>query len=166
MLLFLLHWLSLLAIAVQSYNLDLQNFQLFEDPQTKNNERPSYFGFSVALYSSGLDSLLLVGAPRANSTTSRDFIEPGAVYSCPLFSTGLCIEWPIDILPQASILGQTSNAKSRNHAWLGATISVQNTTKAKVAVITNFISYKKKIIKKKKKFIINRFFYRYAHHVG
>ncbi|XP_058809911.1 integrin alpha-4-like [Phymastichus coffea] len=127
----LLYVLSLLVVDVQSYNLDVQNIQVFEDPQISKNGRPSYFGFSVALYSSGSDSVLLVGAPRANSSAMRGgFIEPGAVYSCRLASNGSCIEWPVNPTPQTL----TANRNSMDYAWLGATISVQNTTKPKVVV--------------------------------
>ncbi|KAL7301511.1 hypothetical protein TKK_0005947 [Trichogramma kaykai] len=129
----------------RAYNLNVASARLFVDPFKGSSSRASYFGFSVGLYTSssdGKDALLLVGAPRANSsrrvTAERRVVEPGAVYKCPIDATRNdrgCDEWQLDsgYQEQQPLLGDNFEPK-RDYAWLGANIAVVNGSVPKVAV--------------------------------
>ncbi|KAL6264540.1 hypothetical protein P5V15_004645 [Pogonomyrmex californicus] len=115
-----------------AYNINLLNAKIFKDPVHRSNGRGSYFGFSVALYAGAKESLLLVGAPRANSSELPFVTEPGTVFKCTM--NGMCREWVIDRTgngphPREKLINQI-----KNNAWIGATIAVQNETEARVMV--------------------------------
>ncbi|PBC26440.1 Integrin alpha-PS3 [Apis cerana cerana] len=112
-----------------AYNLDVNNVKIFNIPKTFNNQRGSYFGFSVALYTEGLDSILLVGAPRANSSTIKNVIEPGTVYQCSINKT--CKEWIID---KSGNSEYSEWNQIKDNAWIGATIAVENKTNPRIVV--------------------------------
>lgn len=126
----LLPW-ALLLTSARAYNLDVRSARIFKDPSSAaSTSRGSYFGFSVALWSSGNEApVLLVGAPRANSTIVGAH-EPGAVYLC-LLDRG-CTEWTIDRRPDEPIPGLVG--QKRDNAWLGATLLVDNSTHPRIAV--------------------------------
>lgn len=115
-----------------AYNINSLNAEIFRNPARVPGERGSYFGFSVALYVGANESLLLVGAPRANSGALPFVTEPGSVFKCTM--NGVCKEWVIDQTgngphPRARLINQI-----KDNAWIGATIAVQNSTKARVMV--------------------------------
>ncbi|CAL1684033.1 unnamed protein product [Lasius platythorax] len=124
-----------LMIAQQNpfaYNIDALNAKVYDDPTRVSGERSSYFGFSVALYTSAEESLLLVGAPRANSSELPFVIEPGTVFKCPM--NGVCREWMVDktgngLHPRERLINQI-----KDNAWIGATIAVENKTEPRVVV--------------------------------
>lgn len=77
----LLLCLILLSQVAVGFNLD------YEIPLIKTGPKGSYFGFSVAQHVqtvNGVRTLMLVGAPKANSTEEKlkDITRPGALYSC------------------------------------------------------------------------------------
>ncbi|XP_072762509.1 integrin alpha-8 isoform X2 [Anoplolepis gracilipes] len=116
-----------------AYNIDTHNVKVYNDPTiVSSSERRSYFGFSVALYTSAEESLLLVGAPRANSSELPLVTEPGTVFKCTM--NGICREWMIDRTrngphPRERLINQI-----KDNAWIGATIVVENKTEPRVVV--------------------------------
>lgn len=127
-----------------AYNVNSRNFQVFSDPvPASSHRRSSYFGFSVALYTNRGGRLLLVGAPRANSTASRTVNEPGTVFACTMY--GRCSEWMIDGYESVnSVLSYDRRViQVKDNAWIGASIAVENKPIAKVVVrcrLSSFIS--------------------------
>ncbi|XP_031833769.2 integrin alpha-8 isoform X1 [Nomia melanderi] len=120
--------LVMLKYTVLTYNLDVNNVKIFNIPKSSNHKRGSYFGFSTAFYTQGKDSVLLVGAPRANVSAMQNVYEPGTVYHCPI--NGVCTEWNIDI-PETF----DGNIKQiKNSMWNGATIAVENKIDPKIVV--------------------------------
>ncbi|KAJ8004490.1 hypothetical protein DPEC_G00136820 [Dallia pectoralis] len=69
------------------FNLDIQKPYVFSGPTG------SYFGFSVDFF---MQSSILIGAPRANTTSASTVVERGAVYTCPWQLTGGCTQVPFD----------------------------------------------------------------------
>lgn len=124
LLLIILHFCS-------GFNLDVENAKVFDNPVDSDN----YFGYSVAIYPAGTNSVILVGAPRANSSRLVDtgIVEPGAVYRCRV-DEGDCTEWIIDEADDHTIFGNSRVRQKKDHAWLGGSIFVQNSTKPKVVV--------------------------------
>lgn len=118
--------LTILRHDPSAFNIDWRGARVFDDPMRVPGARGSYFGYSVALYADANSSLLLVGAPRANSSELPHVREPGVVYACRM--NGMCKEWTID---------RSRNdpyKEIKNDAWIGATIAVQNETQARVVV--------------------------------
>lgn len=120
------------------YNVDVLNARVYDDPTRASGGRRSYFGFSVALYTSPKESLLLVGAPRANSSVLTTVIEPGTVFKCAM--NGACGEWVIDKTgngphPRERLINQL-----KDNAWIGATVVVENRTEPRVVVRRYFSS--------------------------
>ncbi|XP_012523377.1 integrin alpha-PS4 [Monomorium pharaonis] len=115
-----------------AYNINTFSAKIFRNPMHVSTGRRNYFGFSVALYVGTSESLLLVGAPRANSSGLPFVTEPGTVFKCSM--NGVCKEWVIDRTgngphPRERLINQI-----KDNAWIGATIAVQNNTKARVMV--------------------------------
>lgn len=125
--------LTILQCNPSAYNINPRNLQIFSDPMaTSPSRRGSYFGFSVALYAGAGGPLVLVGAPRANSTALQDVKEPGTVFKCLI--NGVCEEWLIDksvngLFPRDKRINQV-----KDNAWIGANIAVENKTAARVVV--------------------------------
>ncbi|MCI4378810.1 hypothetical protein PGIGA_G00220550, partial [Pangasianodon gigas] len=86
---------------VTAFNLDAENPSVFSGPQG------SYFGFSVDFFSP-TDKLqnILVGAPKANTSSSSSVTERGAVYSCPWQSGGMCTQIEFDNTDSSTPEGQ------------------------------------------------------------
>ncbi|XP_015609620.1 integrin alpha-PS5 [Cephus cinctus] len=125
-------WLIILPISTLGYNLDVHSAIIYADPSKSVENRSSYFGFSVALYPrTTYDSkaVILIGAPRGNSSGALSVTEPGVVYRC--FVEGDCKEWVLDV----SKNGKLNNIiQNKDNAWIGASIAVKNTTSPKVVV--------------------------------
>uniref|UniRef100_H2MGH4 Integrin, alpha V n=1 Tax=Oryzias latipes TaxID=8090 RepID=H2MGH4_ORYLA len=95
---------------VSSFNLDVDKPSVYE-----GSER-SYFGFSVDFFKSDV----LVGAPRANTSSSSSVVERGAVFSCPWNSKD-CKEVPFDSSDnRVSQDGFQMEFKSKQ--WFGASV--------------------------------------------
>uniref|UniRef100_H2MGH3 Integrin, alpha V n=1 Tax=Oryzias latipes TaxID=8090 RepID=H2MGH3_ORYLA len=93
-----------------SFNLDVDKPSVYE-----GSER-SYFGFSVDFFKSDV----LVGAPRANTSSSSSVVERGAVFSCPWNSKD-CKEVPFDSSDnRVSQDGFQMEFKSKQ--WFGASV--------------------------------------------
>uniref|UniRef100_A0A8C5HA20 Integrin alpha-2 domain-containing protein n=1 Tax=Gouania willdenowi TaxID=441366 RepID=A0A8C5HA20_GOUWI len=75
-----------------SFNLDVDKPLVYSGPEG------SYFGFSVDFFksSTGQRSNVLIGAPRANASSSASIVERGAVYSCPWRSASGCQQLVFD----------------------------------------------------------------------
>ncbi|KAL0127515.1 hypothetical protein PUN28_003059 [Cardiocondyla obscurior] len=130
--LILIFVLAILQHNSSAYNINLLNAKVFKDPMHVLGERASYFGFSVALYVGTDKYLLLIGAPRANSSELPFVTEPGTVFKCTM--NGVCKEWVMDKTgngphPRERLINQI-----KNNAWIGATIAVQNKTEPRVMV--------------------------------
>uniref|UniRef100_A0A8C6LAJ6 Integrin, alpha V n=1 Tax=Nothobranchius furzeri TaxID=105023 RepID=A0A8C6LAJ6_NOTFU len=69
-----------------SFNLDVDKPSVFAGPER------SYFGFSVDFFNSDI----LIGAPRANLTSSSTVVERGAVFTCPWSSSSSCQQVQFD----------------------------------------------------------------------
>lgn len=125
--------LIILKYNIVAYNFDVDNAKVFNVPKISNSQRGSYFGFSVALYTDEVDSVLLVGAPRANTSTIQNVIEPGTVYQCPINQT--CKEWIIDKNGNSNKHEQCSTINQiKDNAWIGATIAIENKTNPRIVV--------------------------------
>ena len=140
-------YLLFLALAITSsmaYNLDVDRAKIYEDPSFRGTARNSYFGYSVALYVSDKETILLVGAPKANSSRKADVgvVEPGAVFKCSIKQSNTsCEEWLFDASVPAKLLENTCNwqiKQNRSNSWLGASIAVTDTSSPKIAVIQFF----------------------------
>ena len=123
-----------------AYNIDVKNAQIFTDPKEATvNERKSYFGFSVALYvdlNNWENSLILVGAPRANITLVKTVTEPGSVFKCLIGSGGSCKEWILDPTEDGDIKFRSrTTSQLRDNAWTGSTIAIKNGTNPTVVVL-------------------------------
>lgn len=112
-----------------AYNINSRDAKVFRDPAFAG--RKSYFGYSVALYAGADESLLLVGAPRANSSEIPAVMEPGIVFKCEMKSD-TCREWSIDKSGNGRYNAEINEIK--NNSWIGATIAVENKTEAMVVV--------------------------------
>lgn len=131
--------LTIVRYSPSAYNIDLNSAEVFRNPVSLlSYKRDSYFGFSVALYVGANESVLLVGAPRANSSELQFVTEPGTVFQCKINDVqNGCKEWPIDKTengPRKEVMSQI-----KDNAWIGATIAVQNKTEARVVVCYQFI---------------------------
>uniref|UniRef100_A0A6Q2XUN9 Integrin alpha-2 domain-containing protein n=1 Tax=Esox lucius TaxID=8010 RepID=A0A6Q2XUN9_ESOLU len=69
-----------------SFNLDIENPNVFSGP------KGSYFGFSVDFFMPDNKSNILIGAPRANTSSASSVVERGAVYTCPWQQTDGCTQ--------------------------------------------------------------------------
>ncbi|XP_025265268.1 integrin alpha-4-like isoform X2 [Camponotus floridanus] len=115
-----------------AYNIDVLNAKVYDDPARVSGGRRSYFGFSVALYTSPRESLLLVGAPRANSSGLPLVTEPGIVFKCSM--NGVCEEWAIDKTGNGPRPRERLVHQLKDNAWIGATVVVENRTEPRVVV--------------------------------
>lgn len=124
--------LAILQHNPSAYNINPFDVKLFRDPMHVSGERGSYFGFSVALYVGTSESLLLVGAPRANSSELPYVTEPGTVFKCAM--NGMCKEWVMDKTGNGPHPRERLVNQIKDNAWIGATIAVQNHTEARIVV--------------------------------
>uniref|UniRef100_UPI0037E95F66 integrin alpha-V n=1 Tax=Semicossyphus pulcher TaxID=241346 RepID=UPI0037E95F66 len=100
-----------------SFNLDVDKPSVFSGPDG------SYFGFSVDFFktSNNQKSDVLIGAPRANSSTPSSVVERGAVYSCPWTASSACQQLQFDISDdRTNADGAQMEFKSKQ--WFGASV--------------------------------------------
>ncbi|XP_072253513.1 integrin alpha-V [Leuresthes tenuis] len=100
-----------------SFNLDVDKPAVFSGPEG------SYFGFSVDFFNppSTLNSDILIGAPRANMSSSSSVIEGGAVYSCPWRSSSACQQLQFDNTEERKN-AQGVQMEFKSKQWLGASV--------------------------------------------
>ncbi|XP_075968357.1 integrin alpha-V isoform X2 [Anarhichas minor] len=98
-----------------SFNLDADKPAVFSGPEG------SYFGFSVDFFSppNNKQSDVLVGAPRANTSSPSSVEERGAVYSCPWKSSS-CQQLEFDNTDDRNKDGAQMEFKSKQ--WFGASV--------------------------------------------
>ncbi|XP_037395176.1 integrin alpha-V [Pygocentrus nattereri] len=105
-------------LAVQrgtAFNLDIEKPSVFSGPQG------SYFGFSVDFFNPADKQLnILVGAPKANTSSPSSVLERGAVYSCPWQTGGVCTQIQFDDTNDRRENGMQMEFKSNQ--WFGATV--------------------------------------------
>lgn len=115
-----------------AYNLNMKEKIVFSDPNRGIFGRESYFGYSVALFSSDSDPVVLVGAPRANVSRLMGISEPGTVFHCHL--NGNCTEWILDWAKNGKVRQMKDVRQRLDDAGIGATIFVENSTIPRVVV--------------------------------
>ncbi|XP_060910042.1 integrin alpha-V [Labrus mixtus] len=100
-----------------SFNLDEDKPYVFSGPEG------SYFGFSVDFFQASTDlrSDVLIGAPRANASSSSSVVERGAVFSCPWASSSSCQQVLFDSSDDRT---NTEGAKMefKSKQWFGASV--------------------------------------------
>ncbi|XP_046750568.1 integrin alpha-PS5-like [Diprion similis] len=118
-----------IATGIVAFNFDSENFILYEDVVESNSSHPSFFGFSLALWSSGTEnsdkSWIFIGAPKANSPKYPKANEPGTVFKCEIGKK--CTEWNFEY-------ETWKNYTPGNGSWLGGSIVIENRTDANVLV--------------------------------
>uniref|UniRef100_A0A8C9Z7G6 Integrin, alpha V n=1 Tax=Sander lucioperca TaxID=283035 RepID=A0A8C9Z7G6_SANLU len=98
-----------------SFNLDVDKPSVFSGPER------SYFGFSVDFFkpSNNLNSDVLVGAPRANASSTGTVVERGAVYSCPWKSSSACQQLLFD---SSGTKNSPLSMEFKSKQWFGASV--------------------------------------------
>ncbi|XP_075886589.1 integrin alpha-V isoform X1 [Nelusetta ayraudi] len=100
-----------------AFNLDVERPAVFSGPEG------SYFGFSVDFFKTqnNLKSDVLIGAPRANTSSPEEVLERGAVYSCPWRSSSACQQVDFDSSAERTNKdGVQMEFKSKQ--WFGASV--------------------------------------------
>uniref|UniRef100_A0A8K9UVM3 Integrin, alpha V n=1 Tax=Oncorhynchus mykiss TaxID=8022 RepID=A0A8K9UVM3_ONCMY len=98
-----------------SFNLDIDKPYVFSGP------KGSYFGFSVDFFQPNNKSNILIGAPRANTSSASTVVERGAVYTCPWQKSSDCTQVQFDNTDdRENIDGVQMEFKSNQ--WFGATV--------------------------------------------
>uniref|UniRef100_A0A6Q2XII7 Integrin alpha-2 domain-containing protein n=1 Tax=Esox lucius TaxID=8010 RepID=A0A6Q2XII7_ESOLU len=101
-----------------SFNLDIENPNVFSGP------KGSYFGFSVDFFMPDNKSNILIGAPRANTSSASSVVERGAVYTCPWQQTDGCTQVLFD-----NTGDRTNDAgvqmEFKSNQWFGASVRSQ-----------------------------------------
>uniref|UniRef100_A0A4W6EVR5 Integrin, alpha V n=1 Tax=Lates calcarifer TaxID=8187 RepID=A0A4W6EVR5_LATCA len=94
-----------------SFNLDVDKPSVYSGPEG------SYFGFSVDFFK---PSDVLIGAPRANTSSSSSVVERGAVYSCPWRSSS-CQQLQFDNSDDRKN-PQGAQMEFKSKQWFGASV--------------------------------------------
>ncbi|XP_038839375.1 integrin alpha-V-like, partial [Salvelinus namaycush] len=99
-----------------SFNLDIDKPYVFSGP------KGSYFGFSVDFFQpNNKQSNILIGAPRANTSSASTVVERGAVYTCPWQKSSDCTQVQFDNTDDRENMdGVQMEVKSNQ--WFGATV--------------------------------------------
>ncbi|XP_045078744.1 integrin alpha-7-like isoform X3 [Coregonus clupeaformis] len=106
----------LLSLTVAGFNLDTSM------TLTKEGEKGSFFGFSLALHQQLTPephSWILVGAPRARGLGLMRRQRPGALYRCPIKGEEFDCE-RVDIDGDVNL-----ESESKDNQWLGVTVKSQ-----------------------------------------
>uniref|UniRef100_A0A6Q2Y9U3 Integrin alpha-2 domain-containing protein n=1 Tax=Esox lucius TaxID=8010 RepID=A0A6Q2Y9U3_ESOLU len=105
-----------------SFNLDIENPNVFSGP------KGSYFGFSVDFFMPDNKSNILIGAPRANTSSASSVVERGAVYTCPWQQTDGCTQVLFDNTGE-DYCDRTNDAgvqmEFKSNQWFGASVRSQ-----------------------------------------
>ncbi|XP_018529702.1 integrin alpha-V isoform X2 [Lates calcarifer] len=99
-----------------SFNLDVDKPSVYSGPEG------SYFGFSVDFFKppGNQKSDVLIGAPRANTSSSSSVVERGAVYSCPWRSSS-CQQLQFDNSDDRKN-PQGAQMEFKSKQWFGASV--------------------------------------------
>ncbi|KAM4561834.1 integrin alpha-V [Fundulus diaphanus] len=99
-----------------AFNLDVEKPFVYTGPEG------SYFGFSVDFFKSpnNLNADVLIGAPRANTSSASTVVERGAVYSCPWKSSSSCQQLLFDDTDDRMKDNKQIEFKSKQ--WFGASV--------------------------------------------
>uniref|UniRef100_A0A674B664 Integrin, alpha V n=1 Tax=Salmo trutta TaxID=8032 RepID=A0A674B664_SALTR len=100
------------------FNLDIDKPYVFSGPEG------SYFGFSVDFFHvgwSGVKSNILIGAPRANTSSASTVVERGAVYTCPWQKTSDCTQVQFDNTDDRKN-NEGLQMEFKSNQWFGATV--------------------------------------------
>uniref|UniRef100_A0A8K9UJP2 Integrin, alpha V n=1 Tax=Oncorhynchus mykiss TaxID=8022 RepID=A0A8K9UJP2_ONCMY len=92
-----------------SFNLDIDKPYVFSGP------KGSYFGFSVDFFQPNNKSNILIGAPRANTSSASTVVERGAVYTCPWQKSSDCTQVQFDNTDGVQM-------EFKSNQWFGATV--------------------------------------------
>uniref|UniRef100_T1JAX2 NADP-dependent oxidoreductase domain-containing protein n=1 Tax=Strigamia maritima TaxID=126957 RepID=T1JAX2_STRMM len=122
--------LATISLEINGFNID------FKHPitVTDHTDGRTYFGFTTALLTNSLGSWVLVGAPRANSSSdfSQQVVEPGAIYSCSIHTTD-CREVSFQLkLPDTESRPEYKYNEIRSNSWLGVSLDVANTERPNI----------------------------------
>lgn len=139
-------FLFLCIVNSWAYNIDVDNARVFVNlNEGEENVRKNYFGFSVALYvdeNSWENSLIIIGAPRANVSQIKTVVEPGSVFKCSIHLNESCKEWILDPTEDGQVKFKIVTAMQlRDNAWTGATIAIKNGTNPTVVVFIRVLFY-------------------------
>uniref|UniRef100_A0A8C7TAK0 Integrin alpha-2 domain-containing protein n=1 Tax=Oncorhynchus mykiss TaxID=8022 RepID=A0A8C7TAK0_ONCMY len=96
------------------FNLDIDKPYVFSGPEG------SYFGFSVDFFQPDAKSNILIGAPKANTSSASTVVERGAVYTCPWQKSSDCTQVQFDNTGEYRRSGLQMEFKSNQ--WFGATV--------------------------------------------
>uniref|UniRef100_A0A8C7CCX1 Integrin, alpha V n=1 Tax=Oncorhynchus kisutch TaxID=8019 RepID=A0A8C7CCX1_ONCKI len=92
-----------------SFNLDIDKPYVFSGP------KGSYFGFAVDFFQPNNKSNILIGAPRANTSSASTVVERGAVYTCPWQKSSDCTQVQFDNTDGVQM-------EFKSNQWFGATV--------------------------------------------
>uniref|UniRef100_A0A674B4S4 Integrin, alpha V n=1 Tax=Salmo trutta TaxID=8032 RepID=A0A674B4S4_SALTR len=97
------------------FNLDIDKPYVFSGPEG------SYFGFSVDFFQPDAKSNILIGAPRANTSSASTVVERGAVYTCPWQKTSDCTQVQFDNTDDRKN-NEGLQMEFKSNQWFGATV--------------------------------------------
>uniref|UniRef100_A0A8C7K4I3 Integrin, alpha V n=1 Tax=Oncorhynchus kisutch TaxID=8019 RepID=A0A8C7K4I3_ONCKI len=95
------------------FNLDIDKPYVFSGPEG------SYFGFSVDFFqhTGSNESNILIGAPKANTSSASTVVERGAVYTCPWQKSSDCTQVQFDNTGE-----YRRSMEFKSNQWFGATV--------------------------------------------
>uniref|UniRef100_A0AAZ3SPN6 Integrin alpha-2 domain-containing protein n=1 Tax=Oncorhynchus tshawytscha TaxID=74940 RepID=A0AAZ3SPN6_ONCTS len=96
------------------FNLDIDKPYVFSGPEG------SYFGFSVDFFQPDAKSNILIGAPKANTSSASTVVERGAVYTCPWQKSSDCTQVQFD--NTGEYRRSVTLMEFKSNQWFGATV--------------------------------------------
>ncbi|XP_055766393.1 integrin alpha-V-like [Salvelinus fontinalis] len=98
------------------FNLDIDKPYVFSGPEG------SYFGFSVDFFQpDAKQSNILIGAPKANTSSPSTVVERGAVYTCPWQKSSDCTQVQFDNTDDRKN-NEGLQMEFKSNQWFGATV--------------------------------------------
>uniref|UniRef100_A0A8C7K0W4 Integrin, alpha V n=1 Tax=Oncorhynchus kisutch TaxID=8019 RepID=A0A8C7K0W4_ONCKI len=97
------------------FNLDIDKPYVFSGPEG------SYFGFSVDFFQPDAKSNILIGAPKANTSSASTVVERGAVYTCPWQKSSDCTQVQFDNTDDRKN-NEGLQMEFKSNQWFGATV--------------------------------------------
>ncbi|XP_064815160.1 integrin alpha-V-like [Oncorhynchus masou masou] len=98
------------------FNLDIDKPYVFSGPEG------SYFGFSVDFFQpDAKQSNILIGAPKANTSSASTVVERGAVYTCPWQKSSDCTQVQFDNTDDRKN-NEGLQMEFKSNQWFGATV--------------------------------------------
>lgn len=133
MALFLCVFLSFLAISF-GFNVDIPSRTVHY------GQAGSMFGFTVQSHVDGIEKVLLVGAPEANSNVRQRLTRPGVVYQCRPNKPNDCSEMVFDNRDN-NVDKSNRPIDQKSNQWFGATLSSTGLNGPIVACAPRYVSY-------------------------